>query len=101
MIDPWINLSNRNLMTSQALQELRVRATDSIRVRESFYQLSIEELGELPVLVAPSFFAQKANQDSPFSTSASLTIHSVPSRPQFTSAKPRSHRDDGGSLAIA
>jgi len=44
MIDPWINLSNRNLMTSQALQELRVGTTESIRVRESFRQLSIEEL---------------------------------------------------------
>ena len=101
MIDPWINLSNRNLMTSQALQELRVRTADPIRVRESFCQLSIEELRELLVLVALSFLVQKANQDSPFSTSASLTIHSVPSRPQCTSAKPRSHRDDGGSLAIA
>jgi len=66
MIDPWINLRNRNLMTSQALQELRVRTTDPIRVRKSFYQLSTEELREPPVLVALSFFAQKANQDSPF-----------------------------------
>ena len=66
MIDPWINLSNRNLMTSQTLQELRVGTTDSTRIRESFCQLSIEELRELRVLVALSFFAQKANQDSPF-----------------------------------
>ncbi len=66
MIDPWINLRNRNLMTSQALQKLRVRTTDPIRVRESFRQLSIEELRELPVLAAPSFFVQKANQGSPF-----------------------------------
>lgn len=66
MIDPWINLSNRNLMTSQALQKLRVGTTDPIRVRESFYQLSIKELKELHVLVALSFLVQKANQDSPF-----------------------------------
>lgn len=66
MIDPWINLRNRNLMASQALQELRVRTTDPIRVRESFCQLSIEELRELPILGALSFLAQKANQGSPF-----------------------------------
>ena len=66
MIDPWINFRNRNLMTRQALQKLRVRTADSIRVRESFCQLSIEELRELLVLVVLSFLVQKANQDSPF-----------------------------------
>jgi hypothetical protein len=43
MIDPRINFWNRDLMARQALQNLRVRTADSIRVGESFCQLSIEE----------------------------------------------------------
>jgi hypothetical protein len=42
MIDPRVNFSNRDLMARQALQNLRVRTADPIRVRESFCQLSIE-----------------------------------------------------------
>ncbi len=66
MIDPRINFRNRDLTARHALQKLRVGTADSIRVRESFCQLSIEELRELPNRVALSFLVQKANQDSPF-----------------------------------
>jgi hypothetical protein len=101
MIDPRINLSNRDLMTRQALQKLRVGTADSIRVRESFRQPSTEEFQEPPVFASLSLLVQKANQDSTFSTWAWRTVHLLPSRPQCTSIKPRSHRDDGGSLVIA
>jgi hypothetical protein len=66
MIDPRINLRNRDLMACHALQKLRARTAGSIWVWESFCQLSIEELRELPVLVVLSFLVLKANQDSPF-----------------------------------
>ena len=55
MIDPRINLRYRDLMACHAFQKLRVRTAGSIWVRESFCQLSIEELRELPVLVVLSF----------------------------------------------
>lgn len=100
MIEPRIKFRNRHLMARQALEKLRVGTADPIQVRESFYQLSIEELQELPVLVTLLFLMQKANQDSPFSTSASMTTHVVPLRQQ-TSIKLLSRRDDGDILVIA
>ena len=66
MINPRINFRNGDLMSHHALQKLQVVTTDSIRVWESFCQLSIEELRELPVLVALSFLVHKTNQGSPF-----------------------------------
>src|SRR5271166_1030114 len=66
MIDPWIKLRYWDLMACHAFQKLRVRTPRSIWVWESFRQLSIEELRELPVLVVLSFLVLKANQDSPF-----------------------------------
>ena len=66
MIDPRVNLRNRDLMACHAFQKLLVRAASSIWIWESFCQLSIEELRELPVLVVLSFLVLKANQDSPF-----------------------------------
>jgi len=65
MIYPRINFRNRDLMPCHALQKIGVRTARSIWVRESFRQLSIEELQELPVFVVLSFFVLKANQDSP------------------------------------
>ncbi len=79
MIDPRINFTNRDLMARQALQKLGTGAARSIRIRESFRQLPIEEVQKLPVFVALSFLVQKANQDSTISISASLTIHLLPS----------------------
>jgi hypothetical protein len=66
MFNPRINFSNRDLMARHTLHKLQVGTPDSIRVRESFYQLSIEKFRELSVLVVLSFLMQKANQDSPF-----------------------------------
>ena len=79
MINPQVNFRNRDLMARHALQKLQVGTTDSIRVRESFCQLSMEELRELPVLVALSFLVQKANQDSTISPWPWRAVHSVPS----------------------
>ncbi len=70
MIDPRINFRNRDLMVRQAVQKLRVRTADSIRIREPLCQLSIEDVQEPPVLVSLSFLVQKANQDPTISTSA-------------------------------
>ena len=52
MIDPRIKFRNRDLMARQALQKLRVGTADSIRVRESFCQLSTEEFQEPLVFAA-------------------------------------------------
>ena len=55
MIGPQIKFRNRDLMARQALQELRVRAADTLRIRESFCQLSIEEFQEPLVVIALLF----------------------------------------------
>ena len=55
MIGPWIKFRNRDLMARQALQKLRVRAADTLRIRESFCQLSIEEFQEPLVVIALLF----------------------------------------------
>jgi hypothetical protein len=52
MIGPRIKFRNRDLMARQALQKLRVRAADTLRIRESFCQLSIEEFQEPLVVIA-------------------------------------------------
>ena len=83
MFDPRINFGNRDLMARHALHKLQVGTPDSIRVWESFCQLSIEKFRELSVPVALSFLVQKANQDS--TVSASLTIlDSVETKMHFT-----------------
>lgn len=66
MFNPRINFGNKDLMARHALHKLQVGTPDSIRVWESFCQLSIEKFRELSVPVALSFLVQKANQDSPF-----------------------------------
>lgn len=79
MLDPRIDFRNRDLMPRHPLQKLRVRTACSIWVWESFRQLSIKELRELPVLVVLSFLVLKANQDSPFRHAHRRFVHLVPS----------------------
>ena len=55
MIGPQIKFRNRDLMARQALQELRVRAANTLRIRESFCQLSTEEFQEPLVVIALLF----------------------------------------------
>ena len=76
MIDPRINFRNRDLMARQALQNLRVGTADSIRVRESFCQLPVEEVQELLVFVFLPFHVQQTSQDSTIST-WTLTASSI------------------------
>ena len=102
MINPWIKVGDGNLMASQALQKLRVRTADSIRIRESLCQLFIEESYELVFFgYSRSCLVREAIQDSTVVTSAWLTTHSVLSRAQYISTKPQFRRDGGGSRAIA
>ena len=55
MIGPRIKFRNRDLMARQALQKLRVGAADTLRIREPFCQLSIEEFQEPLVVIALLF----------------------------------------------